>query len=89
MEILQQLMWTFVIIFACVSCFVGVRRDTFWFSVAAAIGAISLSFNGAAELGRLLYAMEGIYRPIEVTLEVAAALLLWGWRLTRWVGYGE
>lgn len=88
MELMQQLLWTTVIIFAGVSCFVGVRRDSFWFAFGAAVAAIALAFNGAYELNRLLYAMEGIHRPISVNLEVGAALLLWGWRLTKWVGHG-
>jgi hypothetical protein len=89
MEITQQLLWTIVIIFAGVSCFVGVRRDTFWFAFGAAISVIALAFNGAYELHRLLYAFEGIYQPIRVNLEVGLALLFWGWRLTKWVGHGS
>lgn len=84
----QHLVWTVLIIFACVSCFFGVRRDTFWFAMLAGVAAIALAFNGWHELNMLLDVMEGQARQIRLNLEVGLAGLLWITRTNRWLAHG-
>lgn len=84
-QMMQHLLWTFLLLFACGSCMVGVRKDSFWWGMVAGVCAIALALNGFHELGNLMDVMEGLDRPIMLTAETAGAGLVWIFRTGRWL----
>jgi hypothetical protein len=82
---IQHIAWTFLLLFACGSCFFGVRRDTFWWAMMAGVAGLAFAFNGAHELGQLVDVIEGRQREIRLTAETAIGGILWIARTGRWL----